>query len=157
MSERNLAWHPIRKILNELGWGYQRIEDRSSMGVPDLNFITPEHYEIWAELKCVPEQTGKNIYLGLRPEQRIWLYEGEQAGRFCVLVARVGPWWYAWVDAGSWQRATVTSDWGELAGRALGIWAKPLHLVMGLRRWSQARVVELAKAGRVGNPPWMVV
>ncbi len=109
-KESRLAWGPLKVELDKLGWHYQRLEDKLTPGIPDLNIHIPKRGDVWVELKCIslplyPIIINTKICIGLRPEQYIWLRDAAKAGRKCCLVARIGPVWYIWNDAASWEMA----------------------------------------------------
>jgi hypothetical protein len=117
-SERRNSWSPIKAELDKLRWHYQRIEDKLSPGIPDLNIHIPRGTgDVWIELKHVdevPRYENGNIDIGLRPEQFIWLRDAKKAGRNVVLIARVGKDWYSWRDVGAWELAKHPNPWNVL-------------------------------------------
>jgi len=115
-DERRLVWAPLKRALDELHWHYQRIEDKLTPGIPDVNIHTPRG-DVWVELKYA-KLLGATITLGLRPEQYLWLRAGLQAGRRCYLLARVGCFWWIWNDLLSLERSKHNCCWSLLRRRA---------------------------------------
>jgi len=66
-------WKEIRKCLNRRKYGFQRVEDRYSQGVPDL-CIFVNGRTVWVELKKkdLPKRDTTKIKLGIRDRQRMW-------------------------------------------------------------------------------------
>jgi hypothetical protein len=116
-SERRNSWPPIKIELDRRRWHYQRIEDKLTPGIPDLNIHVPGVGDVWMELKHVdalPRYENGNIDIGLRPEQFIWLRDAKKSGRNVLLTARVGRDWYCWRDVGAWELAKHPNPWNIL-------------------------------------------
>lgn len=131
-NESTLVWDPLKKAMDKMtivytdgskrGWDYQRLESRVGIGIPDVNIHIPHVGDVWAELKYAtfPRQDGREIKVGLEPEQYIWMRKGARAGRKIVLIARVSPrnhppsvgssvsgpnYWRVWVEEKFWELA----------------------------------------------------
>ncbi len=121
-SEKRNVWPKVKTELDKLRWHYQRIEDKFTPGIPDVNIHVPRFGDVWVELKYVeklPRDERHNIEIGLRPEQYIWLRDAKKAGRHVHLLAKVGMGWYVWSDAGAWELAKRPSPWNELRSKAM--------------------------------------
>lgn len=128
-SESKLTWHPLRKVLTVKGWVYQRIEDRSTVGVPDLNVHVPGVGDVWIELKHHARIPVRSINLGLSQQQYLWLRSNQLAGRLCCLLCRVGSLWCLWTDIESYKLATQSTPWTKLVSKVECMYDDP-HLVV---------------------------
>lgn len=97
MSEKLKTWIPLRRALVDRGWHYQRLEDKNTPGIPDLNIHVPQCGDWWLEMKHIPKFTI-NIKVGLRKEQYIWMYRASKAGRNIGLVVRIADMWLLITD-----------------------------------------------------------
>ncbi len=102
-DESRLVWTPLKEQLVKRRWPHQRLEDKLTPGIPDVNLHVPDGPDVWVELKYVVD--APVIEVGLRPEQFIWLRDGARAGRVCYLLARVEATWCLWADERSWELA----------------------------------------------------
>lgn len=108
--------------MDKLRWHYQRIEDKFTPGIPDLNVHIPVMGDFWIELKYVDIRrvdAGRQVNVGLRREQFIWLRDAKLAGRNVYLVARAGMAWYVWDTIEAWKLAKDSIEWPLI--RRLGL------------------------------------
>lgn len=67
---------------------WQRIEDKMSVGIPDVNAIANGR-EWWLELKYIRNAPVRKVDLGIRPEQALWLRKRWRCKQnVCVLYKR---------------------------------------------------------------------
>jgi hypothetical protein len=118
-EESTRVWAPLKRALDALRWDYQRIEDKLTPGIPDVNILVPRQGEVWVELKhCAAPGPKGTVAIGLRKEQFIWMRDGKKAGRKVYLFARVGQPFYCWQDEASWEAAKHPTDWQSLLRKA---------------------------------------
>ncbi len=116
-SERRNSWPRLKAELDKRRWHYQRIEDKLTPGIPDLNIHVPGQGDVWIELKyldTLPRTDNNKVTIGLSREQFIWLRDASQAGRTVWLMARIGRDWYGWKDVDSWNLAKHPNPWVDL-------------------------------------------
>jgi len=141
--ERNL-WKKVREGMAPF-WFAQRIETRTSPGVPDVWFVIKTcGVTGWLELKAMaawPKRAGTVVRLpGLKPEQKAWI---ARVGR---LTDRV----YLLLQVGSGRSADVLLyDWAAV--EALGTLTKPEMLEKVIARWV-GRPVNYADLARLLAP-----
>jgi len=75
--------------LRRFGAHVQRIEDKLSVGVPDIN-VALNGYEVWLELKefTWPKRADTPVHIPLRPFQLAWIRARTQVGGIVYVVAR---------------------------------------------------------------------
>lgn len=93
MSESKNVWHPLKRALDNRNWAYQRLEDRITPGIPDVNVHVPDLGDVWIELKEIEQKSANSFLVGLEREQFIWLRQGILDGRKCGLLGRLGNDW----------------------------------------------------------------
>lgn len=74
----------------------QRIEDKFSAGIPDINTHVPGYGDWWIEAKALkeyPKRLVSFVQIGLRREQVIWLERRKRAGGQVLVLVRVGRIW----------------------------------------------------------------
>jgi len=85
MSETTLS-KAICASLRATGADVQRIEDKLSSGVPDINVCF--HGDFWIELKEGARTTKGNFRIQFRPYQLPWLCRRIRAGGACFVIVR---------------------------------------------------------------------
>jgi len=103
----------------------QRIEDRSSIGVPDLNLHIPSIGDVWIEMKFHFRLPTRTVRLGLSNQQSIWLIQNQAAGRKCALLCRLGNLWCLWNTTRAYRMATKSWSWPELTREAACMYDDP--------------------------------
>lgn len=80
---------------------WQRLEDKLSVGIPDVSAVIPGLGEWWVEGKHVrdwPVLPGTPVRLGLSTEQRLWLLRRQALGSRVIVFAKVHKMWLAFND-----------------------------------------------------------
>jgi hypothetical protein len=90
MSEQNF-WVLLRK---NLPLKLYRVENKVSRGMPDVHFASKEKLGMsgWVELKYLPEFPKRQMTVGLKKHQAMWLKEYSNYGQSWLLV-RIGSNW----------------------------------------------------------------
>lgn len=82
------AYDAIRPRLQGLGLDPQRIENVLASGTPDISYthgmIENKHLAHW------PARSATPVDIGLRKEQKVWLYRRWLSGGLCWILLRVG-------------------------------------------------------------------
>jgi len=88
LSELNFS-RTLVAALWQRGAHVQRIEDKLSQGIPDINMCV-NGTELWIETKVFswPKRYNTNIAITFQPFQLPWLRERISAGGRCLVVAR---------------------------------------------------------------------
>lgn len=101
MSEQS-ATQTIRSHLARAGAHIQRIEDKLTPGVPDMNFKIPDLPECWLEgkfLRSLPKRDATPVRVGLKTEQALWLEERKlRGGKVFVWVRILDTGWWLFDD-----------------------------------------------------------
>lgn len=87
-SEKLKKWNPRCDV--------QRIEDKFSAGIPDMNAHVPGYGDWWIEAKALkeyPKRLVSFVQIGLRREQVIWLERRKRAGGQVLVLVRIGKIW----------------------------------------------------------------
>ncbi len=113
-SETSSVWIALKKEFKKNRWDHIRLENKVSLGLPDVNVHVPGVGDVWMELKFVRE-VDDQVNLGLRKEQYNWMVSAHKAGRRVLLIAKAGGIWYCWSTPLAWLMAKSLSDWQELA------------------------------------------
>jgi Holliday junction resolvase len=89
MKIEQAAWQTLSRQMRGRWWS-QRIEDKHSVGVPDVVcMLNGQH--IWLELKAARDCQEP---LKIRRSQIIWMTECNAAGGVCILLTRCDSVWY---------------------------------------------------------------
>ena len=83
----------VRRLANCLrasGWHVQRIEDKYSVGIPDLNMCHPEVGEVWMEAKIFswPKRSTTKVRIVFKDHQKPWHRARTRAGGEVFVIAR---------------------------------------------------------------------
>jgi hypothetical protein len=133
MSEVSMRHTVKRHVVEEMvNAHWQRLEDGSSLGIPDINFCW-QGVECWIEakqmdLEKLPKREATPVRIGLRPEQSLWLEERKRAGGHAYVLAKIGQEWLLWDDGFRELRDGMTI--AELRFRAVGSSYREFQLAM---------------------------
>jgi len=88
MAELLLSKQLVHK-LRRFGAHVQRLEDKMSVGIPDIN-VAMQGKEVWLELKEFkwPKRANTPVRVPLRPFQVSWIRERTLVGGIVYIVAR---------------------------------------------------------------------
>ena len=89
MSEKAL-WQLLR---DNLPLRMFRVENRVSVGMPDVHFIR-DGISGWFEMKYTKDwREGRQVSVGLKKHQHMWLKDYIDHGGLCLIILRVGRNW----------------------------------------------------------------
>ena len=89
MKIEQAAWQTLSRQMRGRWWA-QRIEDRYSVGVPDVACMLDGQHA-WLELKAARDCQEP---LKIRRSQIVWMSECDAVGGVCILLARCNLMWY---------------------------------------------------------------
>ncbi len=125
-KEASILWtRRLKPILKKYKWDYQRLEDKTAEGIPDVNIHVPGLGDVWIELKLANKglerllRTPKHLGKILQPAQYLWLRNGYNAGRMCVVLGLIDNNLYAWYTPEGWKGLRDDEPWGRT--KCLGV------------------------------------
>ena len=114
------------KSMTDRGWHVQRLEDKFSVGIPDIN-ACKDGDDIWLEAKVFawPKRATTKTKICVRPYQVSWAHRRIKAGGTCFLIAfeftTNNTYLFDWKDFIKWGIVPFARPRAELEAMAVAV------------------------------------